>query len=129
VKLYRRPSEFAWWVTNRAYFLFVVRELTSVFIAGYGVVLLVLLQRLAAGPQTYAAYLRFLASPGMIFFHLVALAAALYHSVTWFRLAPQAMPVRLRGRRVPPPAIVAAGYAAWGAISLVVVWIVLRGPR
>jgi len=129
VKPYRRPTEFAWWLTSRTYLLFVVRELTSVFIAGYGAVLLVLLQRLAAGPEAYAAYLRFLASPGMLLFHLVALAAAVYHSLTWFRLAPLAMPLWWRGRRVPSRTVVAAAYAGWGALSLVVAWVVLRGPR
>ena len=126
MKAYHRPTEFNWWLTNRAYFLFVVRELTSVLIAGYMVFLLVLLRRVAAGPEAYAAYLRFLGSPGMLLFHLVALAAALYHSITWFRLAPMAVTLRVRGRRVPGATVVAANYAAWLTISLVVAWIVLR---
>ena len=124
---YYRPTHFTWWLTSRAYFLFVVRELTSVFIAAYLVFLLVLLWRLAAGPEAYAAYRGFLGSPGMVLFHLAALAAALYHSITWFRLAPMAITVRLRGRRLPGAAIVAANYAAWLAVSLAVAWLVLRG--
>lgn len=126
MKTYYRPTEFNWWLTNRTYFFFVVRELTSVLIAAYMVFLLVLLRRLAAGPEAYAAYLRFLGSPGMLLFHLVALAAALYHSITWFRLAPMAITLRVRGRRVPGASVVAANYAAWLAVSLVVAWIVLR---
>ena len=126
MRAYSRPTEFNWWLTNRTYFFFVVRELTSVLIAAYMVFLLVLLRRLAAGPEAYAAYLRFLGSPGMLLFHLVTLAAALYHSITWFRLAPMAITLRVRGRRVPGATVVAANYAAWLVVSLVVAWIVLR---
>ncbi len=126
---YTRPMDFAWWLTRRAYVLFVVRELTSVFIAAYMVVFLILLRRLAAGPEAYATYRGVLGSPGMIVFHLVALAAAVYHSVTWFGLAPKAAAVRLRGRRVRPGTVIAANYALWLAASLVVVWIVLGGVR
>ncbi len=125
MRTYYRPTNFDWWLTNRAYFLFVLRELTSVFIAGYLVFFLLLLQRLDVGPQAYEGYLRFLATPGMVFFHLVALAAALYHSITWFRLAPMAIPLRLCGRRVPGAAIVGAGYAAWFVVSLIVAGIIL----
>jgi fumarate reductase subunit C len=127
VKPYSRPPEFAWWLTNRAYFFFVVRELTSVFIAAYVVVLLLLLRRIAAGPQAYAAFLQGLRSPGMLVFHLAVLAAAVYHSITWFRLAPLALPLRLGGRRVSGRTVVAATFALWAALSLAVAWIVLRG--
>lgn len=126
MKTYSRPVEFAWWLTSRAYFLFVVRELTSVFIAAYLVFFLILLRRLDAGPDAYAAYLRFLRAPGMILFHVVALAAAVYHSITWFRLAPQALVVRVGGRRVPARAVVWANYALWAAASAFVAWLVLR---
>ncbi len=129
MKTYSRPTEFTWWLTNRTYFFFVVRELTSVFITGYVVILLVFLRRLAAGAEAYGAYLRLLGSPGMLLFHLVALAAALYHSITWFRLAPMAVTLRVRGRRVPAVAIVAINYGAWLAVSLVVIWVVLRFGR
>ncbi len=126
---YTRSTGFAWWLTRRAYVLFVVRELTSVFIAAYMVVLLILLRRLAAGPEQYAAYLGLLRSPGLVAFHVVALAAAVYHSITWFSLAPKAAAVRLRGRRVRPAAVITANYALWLAASLVILWIVVGSGR
>src|SRR3989304_3783481 len=51
----------------------------------------------------------------MLFFHLAALAAALYHSITWFRLAPMAITLRVRGRRVPGAILVAGHRGRWGA--------------
>lgn len=122
---YLRPLPFAWWLTRRPYTLFVVRELTAVFVGGYALVLLLLLRSLARGPEAYAAYLDGLRSPLMITFHVVALAAALYHTVTWFTLAPMALPLRLRGRRVPGRTIVAVNLAAWVLLSALVAAFVL----
>ena len=39
--------------------------------------------------------------------NVVALAFVLLHAITWFNLAPQAIVVRMGGRRVPPPAVAA----------------------
>ena len=124
---YRRPMPVMWWLQNRAYFLFMVRELTSVFIAVYVVLLLILLSKLRAGPDAYEQHLRFLATPGVIIFHVIALASALFHTVTWFNITPNVLVVRLGARRVRGAIIVGVNYAAWIAVSIVLAWIVLRG--
>lgn len=124
---YHRPLPLLWWLRTPAYVRFVVRELTSVFIAVYLILLLVLVQRIAAGPAAYEAYLRWLGSPALLGFHLLALAAAVYHTVTWLNLAPLAVVVRVGGRRVPAAAIVAVNLAAWLVISIIVGWLLLQG--
>ena len=125
MRTYRRPVPFAWWLRTRAYALFVVRELTSVFVGGYALVLLLLLRAVADGPDAYAGFLGALRSPAALLFHAVALAAAVYHSVTWFRLAPMTVALRVGGRRVPGALIVAANYVAWAALSLALGWLIL----
>lgn len=120
-----RPMPLLWWLRSRAYVLFMVREFTSVFIAAYLVIFLIFLQRIAAGPASYESYLRWLAQPAMLAFHLVALAAALYHSVTWLELTPMTVVIRIRGRRIPAPMMVAANVAAWVAVSVLIAWIVV----
>ena len=120
-----RPVPVVWWLRSRAYLLFVVREFTSVLIAAYLVVFLILLQRIRAGPSAYASYLRWLAQPAVLAFHLVALAAALYHSATWLELTPMTVVIRIRGRRIPAPLIVATNVTVWIAVSLLIVWIVV----
>jgi len=122
---FHRPPRFNWWLENRAYALFVVRELTSVFIAAYVVLVLLLLRNLALGREAYEAYLRVLATPGMVVLQIVAFAAALYHSITWFALSPKAMVVRLGEKRVPPRVVVGANYVAWIVVSAIIAWIVL----
>ena len=124
---YHQPMSPTWWLRNRAYFLFMLRELTSVFIAGYAILLLILLYQLNAGRDAYQSYLRFLSAPGMVAFHVIALAAALFHTVTWFNLTPKVLVVRMGGRHVPASVIAGVNYVAWIVISALVAWIVLRG--
>lgn len=127
MKRYRRPMPLTWWLTHRAYFFFMLRELTSVFIAVYLGLLLLLLYRLSQGREAYEAYLRFLAAPGMLAFHILALAASLFHAVTWFNLVPQVLVVRLGERRLSAAILAGANYLAWIVATLIIAWIVLRG--
>ena len=122
---YHRPIAPTWWLSNRAYFLFIVRELTSVFIAAYLMLFLLLLHNLATGREAYEAYLRFLTTPGMLVFHILALAAALFHAVTWFNLLPNIMVVRFGEDRLPAIIVAGVNYVAWIAVSILIVWIVL----
>lgn len=126
MKPYVRPEPLWWWLQSKAYMLFVLREFTSVFIAAYLVLLLRLVQHVAAGPAAYQTYLRWLASPWVLAFQGVALLAAVYHSVTWLRLTPMTVVVRVRGRRIPAVAIVTANVVAWAALSIILVWLVGR---
>ena len=110
---YRRRVSVWWWLKRPTYATFVLRELTSVFVAGFAVVTLLQVRALSAGPETYARFQQRLESPVVLAFHAVALAFLLFHSLTWFNLAPKAMVVRVGGRRVPDAAVLAANYAAW----------------
>lgn len=124
---YRRRVPLLWWLKSPAYVRFVIREFTCVFIAAYVILLLILVVRIAAGPAAYEAYLRWLQSPVLVGFHVAAFAAAVYHTLTWLRLAPLAVVVRIWGRRVPPSAIIGGNIAAWIVISVVLGWVILRG--
>jgi fumarate reductase subunit C len=125
--LYYPKLPATWWLRNANYFRFMLRELSSVFIALFLVVFLVQLHRLAEGPGAYAAYLETLRAPGWIAFHVVALAFALYHSVTWFNLSGIVQVVRLGERQVPPPLVAAASFGLWVVVSIVLLWFLLRG--
>ena len=122
---FRQPVSAIWWLKKRAYLFFILRELTSVFIAVYLVLFLLLLQRLSAGPGPYAAYLRFLATPGMFAFHAVALAAALYHTLTSMSFLPNIIVVRIGEYRLPAIAYAVGSYSGWIVISVLIFWIVV----
>jgi fumarate reductase subunit C len=114
-----------WWLSKRNYLLFMLRELTSVFIAAFLILYLVQLARLSQGAEAYAAFLSGLASPGWIIFHLLVLVAALYHSITFFNLTPKIVVVRRGEERVPPIVIAGSHYVAWLVISVIILLIVL----
>jgi fumarate reductase subunit C len=116
-----------WWLKNPRYFRFMIREVTSVFIAIFLVELLVELNQLSHGPGAYGAFVERLRSPGWIVFHVVALAFALYHSVTWFNLTGVVQVVRVGERQLPPTVVVAGAFAGWGVVSLLILCFFLRG--
>jgi fumarate reductase subunit C len=125
---YRRRVSVWWWLQNRAYAGFVLRESTSVFVAFFALVMLWQVRALVQGPEAYARFLARLGSPLFIVLHLVAFAFVLLHAITWFNLAPAAMVVRLGGQRVPDWVIVAANYGAWVVLSVIVA-VLLLGAR
>jgi len=124
---YRRPMSVFWWLHRASYAWFVLRELTSVFVAYVAVLLVLHLRALAEGPEAHARFLSRLASPGFVVLDSVALLFIVFHAVTWFNLAPTAMVVRLRGSRVPDWVIAAANYAAWLVLSAAVAWLLTGG--
>ena len=128
VRTYVRPMR-GWWRRNPFYRAYMLREATALFVALYAIVLLVGLARLAQGRAAYEAWRAALATPLALGFHVVALAAFVYHAWTWFAVMPKTLPfVRVAGRRVSDRAIVTAGVAAAcvsaGALFLVVRWLV-----
>ena len=122
---YRRLMSSTWWLSKRNYLLFMLRELTSVFIAAFLILYLIQLWQLAQGQEAYTAFLERLASPGWIIFSLLVLVAALYHSITFFNLTPKIMVVRRGEELVPPIVIAGSHYVAWLVASIVIMWVVL----
>jgi fumarate reductase subunit C len=120
----RRPSRF-WFVERRSYRIFVLRELSSLFVAWFVVFLLLLVRATGAGPQAYQEFVAWSGQPWVLALNIVALLFVLLHAVTWFALAPDAIVLRVRGRRVSRRSIIAAHYAVWAAVSVFVAWLLL----
>ena len=49
-----------------------------------------------------------------------------YHAITFANLTPQAMVVKVRGRKVPGPLMAASVYVGWLVVSAILAWLVLR---
>lgn len=117
---YLRPIERSWWLRRPRYLVYMIRELTSLFVILYCALLVAGLIRLAQGQAAWDGFVAALSSPLVELLQLLCLAFATFHSITWFGVAPKAMPLRVKGERVPPLTIVAAHYAVWAAVSLLV---------
>ena len=127
MKPYIRPMPASWWLKRSSYLLFMLRELSSVFVGGYVVIFLMMLRNLAQGPAQYEAFMAALRSPLAILFHVVALAFALLHTITWFNLTPKAMAVWRGEERLPPAMMIVPNYVGWVVVSGVIAWCVLGG--
>jgi fumarate reductase subunit C len=123
---YHQPISTFWWIRRRSYLVFVLRELSSVFVAWFVVYLLLLVTAVGAGNEEYQRFLDWSGQAWVVTLNALSLIFVLLHAVTWFSLAPKAIVVRLRGRRVPPRTILAAHYLLWALLSAGVVWVVLR---
>jgi fumarate reductase subunit C len=114
-----------WWLKRGSFLAFILRELSSVFVAWSVAYLLLLVHAVSRGPFRYQQFLDWSARPGILLLNLVSLFFLVFHAVTWFNLAPQAMVVRFRGKRVPGAWIAASNYAAWALVSALVAWLLV----
>jgi fumarate reductase subunit C len=148
---YRQPVSRLWWTKKWTYFLFMMRELTCVFVAWSVVFLMMLVYATGRGEASYRQFLDWASSPVVVVVNVVTLAFLALHTVTWFALTPQAMVVRAGGRkvvatrmvhvagrivpaatvirvggRVPAAIVIASQYAGLAVVSAFIVWLVIR---
>jgi len=122
---YHRPPPHRLWLSRTPYCMFIVREMTSLFIAGFCIFLLVFVYALGEGPETYNAMLGVLRTPWAVVTHWIVLLFALYHTFTWFNLTPKVMVIWRGENKVPERVILAGVYAGWLVVSVVITWIIV----
>jgi fumarate reductase subunit C len=123
---YRKQMPVLWWTRRWAHIRFICRELTSLAV-GYTAVLLVLLCRsVLQGEEAFGRFAESLQATPIVVWHAVVLCALAYHSITWFNLAPKAMIIKVGRTRIPDAMVLGGNYAGWIAISLLVLWFIMR---
>ena len=125
-RLYFKRMPIFWWVKKWSHARFIFRELTSLGVAFYAVIIILQIQALNQGPDSYINLQTWLKSPLAIILNSIAFLLALYHSITWFNLAPKAIVITLGKYRVPGFVISGMNYAAWVVISVAITWIILN---
>ena len=124
-KWYRPRIPIFWWVHKWEHVRFIARELTSVFVALFVLELLFQFRALVSGPEAYEAFLSWLKTPTSLILHTIAFLFAVFHSVTWFNLAPKALVLKVGSKRIPNAVIVGVNYLSWGVLSAALAWIML----
>jgi fumarate reductase subunit C len=119
-KWYRRPVSTYWWLQRGAYLKFILRELSSVFIAYWVTVTLIQIYALTRGREAYASIEAWRRTPFAIAISLIAFFFVVFHAVTWFNLAPKAMVVHMGKKPVPAAWVVCGNYLAWFVASALV---------
>jgi len=118
--LIREVPPTSWYFRHPRYLRYMSREITSIFIGAYCVLLVFGLAALAGGPEPYAAFIAALQSPLSIAFHVAVFIAALYHATTWFNATQVAMKIQIGEDFLPGSTITGAHYVIWAVLSLVI---------
>ena len=119
---YIRPvRRFSWWLDRGRYVRYMSRELSCLFIGAWTFMLIVGLFRLWQGQPAFESFIAAIGSPAGILFNLVTFAFALYHTYTWFKVTPKAMPLSLAGKRIPGFYIVGVHWLAWCVAVVLVI--------
>ncbi|HRZ05590.1 MAG TPA: fumarate reductase subunit C [Candidatus Competibacteraceae bacterium] len=118
----REVSKTTWFLSHPRYKRYMAREVTCIFIFAYTFLLIVALARLSQGEEAFNAFVQALRSPLGVLFNVAALIAAVYHSMSWFDVTPQAMPIQMGEEFVAGNIIVNAHYGAWAVVSLIILF-------
>ena len=125
---FRRKLALGWWLSNRRYTVYMLRELTSFFIMVFSLLYIYQLSVLASrNAAAYNSYLGLLRNPVMILFSTIILAFCLYHSFTWFYLTGKVQPVKIGNRTTTPVMSLAVNAVLMVAVSYVAVKLFLLG--
>lgn len=123
---WRMPAD--WWLKRTHYFMYMMRELSAVFVALWLVLFLTQIPQMAAGPanlHAYNAWRDFIRSPGWVLFSLVTLVFVLYHAWTWFNLMGTVIYLRPGSKAIPGRVIASLMFIAWAGASLAVAFIIV----
>src|SRR5262249_20909423 len=81
---YRPRVSTWWWLQRGPYLSFILREVSSLFVAWSVVYLLLLIHAVSQGEASYQQFLSWSASPGIVRLNLVSLFFVVFHAITWF---------------------------------------------
>lgn len=117
-KPYVRELPTDWWMKQLFYTKYMLREGSSVFITFYSLILAWGVLRLSQGEAAFSAWMEALQNPFAIILHCIALVFALYHTITWFSLAPKAVDLWIKGKRLDDKIIISAHYATFIVVTV-----------
>ncbi len=117
-----------WWLQSRPYFLFMVRELTAVFVMIFALHLLSGVIALSQGEAFWNAWVaRAAASNTLMLGGLVTLFFVLYHSVTWFIAGAAVTPLQIGDFKVSVPMFVLGNMGLVVAVAAIIGYFTLGG--
>jgi fumarate reductase subunit C len=114
-----------WWLRNRRYLLYMLREFSAVPIVLWMVWFLVEIAGLRQGSRGYQP----LGGPLFIAASVVCLGFALLHSFTFLSLAGKILRIPMGDRDVPPRVIVSAVFSALVLLTAVIAGLLIWGGQ
>ena len=87
--------------------------------------LLLLVRAVADSNERYQRFLDWSAHPLVLLLNVVSFLFILFHAITWFNLAPQAMVVKVGGKKVPGLLIALSNYVGWAVVTAALAWLLV----
>ena len=125
---YVRPME-GWWKHNPFFVRYMVREVTSVAVWVYALILTFGVLRLGQGEVAWNGWLEAMKSPLSLILHLVLLISMVVHTHSWFEIMPKTMaPIVVNGERLSAARIQRTGWSV-AAVAFVLVMVIAFWSR
>jgi fumarate reductase subunit C len=115
-----------WWLGKWPYVKFILREISSVFVAWFVIYLLMLVRAVSRGEAAYQGFFEFSRHPVVLTLNVISFLFITFHAITWFAVAPQAIVAHMGTKKVPPFLIAAGHYGAWVVVSAAILYFLLR---
>jgi len=104
-KPYVQQQRADWWLRNPSYRRYMLREATALPLFLYTLLLMSGLYQFTHGEAAFLGWLEMLRSPWLLALHGLALAAALFHAITWIALVPKILVIDTDRLRVSPATV------------------------
>ncbi|MBP9684564.1 MAG: hypothetical protein KBE07_07905 [Rhodoferax sp.] len=116
----REVSKTGWYLKHPRYLRYMSREVTCIFIGAFALLMLCAIERLSVGQAAYESFTAALQGPVSVVGLVLVLIFAIHNATSWFNVTPKALPVQIGEEFVAGKYIVAAHYAVWAIVSLIV---------
>lgn len=115
---YHPPVAANWWQKSAFYRFYMLREATAIPALWFSLELIFGLFALKNGAESWASFVAFLQHSVVLLLNVLALAASLLHSKTWFELAPKASVIVIGDKKLSPAPVIKGLWVVMILVSL-----------
>lgn len=114
-----------WYLQTPFYKKYMLRELTCIPNMLVALNFFWCIAALASSPEAWATWIDFQHNPIVIFINLIAVVAALFNTIEWFKAMPKAMPIQVGEKFVADKKMIAGSWVAFAVVSLIVLFVIM----
>ena len=119
-----RPLPRTWWLRKQNYLVFMIRELTSLAVLAYAV-LLIGIMLVASDETSFSGLFDFLDSTTGVVIHVGLFVFAMFHTITWIALTPKVLVLWRGDEQIESDVIAGANGILFLVVSGGLLWVVL----
>ncbi|WP_019673441.1 hypothetical protein [Psychrobacter lutiphocae] len=113
-----------WYTQTPFYKKYMLRELTCIPVMLAALNFFWCIAALASSADAWTTWINFQRNPIVVVLNLIAIVAALFNTVEWFKAMPKAMPIQVGERFVEDSKMITGSWIAFAVISLFVFFVI-----